>query len=305
VRRSGVLRIGIVLLVASVAAGLFALVGRADNPNFDQISSSLKPGFIDPTGDVLYYTQWHDNDNRTFTHTRIEITIPAGWTLVSSSPSGCTLTGTTVTCPRGALHFGDLVAQSVRLHSDADLGPQTVDSSLLVYERPENPGRGQRIPTDSPKQVDVLDPATTPDKTGSCVGGHFSIGTLAGSGESDTTATAPATNQLCTPITIDEHARQNPTEFCLPNRQCVTDIVMTDAALVPTTTPIQLKIVFRGSGLNNNSLIFTSSIGQLEVPACTAPGAASPDPCYYDRRARQQSLTWFVNWSGLDPGWTG
>jgi hypothetical protein len=305
VRKSGALRIGIVLLLATVAAGVFALVGRADEPNFDQISSSLQPGFIDAGGDVLYKTQWHDNDNRTFTHTQVEITIPAGWTLVSSSPSGCTRTGTLVTCPWGTLRFDELVAQSVRLRSNSTLGTATVDSQLTFYEGPGNPGRTNHVASDGPKHVDVIDPATTPDKTGGCVGGHFSIGTVAGSGESDTTATAPATNQLCTPITIDEHARQNPTEFCLPNRQCVTDIVMTDAALVPTTTPIQLKIVFRGTGLNNNSLIFTSSIGQFEVPACTAPGAASPDPCYYDRRARQQSLTWFVNWSGVDPGWTG
>jgi hypothetical protein len=127
-----------------------------------------------------------------------------------------------------------------------------------------------------------------------------------GSGGSDTDATAPSTDELCTPITIEELARQNPSEFCIPlPRECVTEIVKTDATLVPATTPIQLKIVFRGTGLNNNTLIFTSTgHDPIEVPACTGAGA-SPDPCYYDRRARQQSITWFVNWTGRDPGWTG
>jgi hypothetical protein len=32
---------------------------------------------------------------------------------------------------------------------------------------------------------------------------------------------------------------------------------------------------------------------------------ASPDPCYSDKKTRQQSVTWTVNWTGLDPGWTG
>src|SRR4030095_369253 len=97
VRKSGALRIGIVLLLATVAAGVFALAGRADDPAIVPVSSSAKPGFINPNGDVLYNASWQDNDNRTFTHTRVEITIPAGWTLVSSAPSGCTRNGTLVT----------------------------------------------------------------------------------------------------------------------------------------------------------------------------------------------------------------
>lgn len=305
-RKSGALRIGIVLLLASVAAGVFALAGRADDPVFDQPSSSLQPGFIVGGNDVLYKTQWHDNDNRTFTHARVEIYLPsADWTLVSSSPSGCTKAGTTVTCQWGTLHFGDLVSQTVRLRSTAATGTKTVDSALFVYEGPGNPGRAQRIPSDGFKQVEVIDQASNPNKAGGCVGANGILATVTGAGDSETTATAPSTNGLCTPITIVERPRANPTEFCLPNIQCVTDIVTTDAVLVPTTTPIQLKIVYRGTGLNNNPLIFTSAVGQFQVQACSNQAVASPDPCFYDRRARQQSLTWFVNWSGLDPGWTG
>jgi hypothetical protein len=294
VRKSGALRIGIVLLLASVAAGVFALVGRADDPAFDQISSTAQPGFIDANGDVLFTASWHDNDNRNFTHTRVEITIPAGWTLVSpSDPSGCTQAGTLVTCEKGTLRFNDVVTQTVRLHSDGDLGTQVVSAELLVYEGPGNPGRANHIPAPA-TQTDVFDPAANPDKAGDCVSGNFSVGTVAGSGNSETTATAPTgTGKLCTPITIVEQARPDP----------LTDIVTTDAALVPTTKPIKLKILFRNT--SSHTLNFTSASGQSEVPQCTNSNAAAPDPCWYNRSFRQQSATWFVNWSGIDPSWTG
>jgi hypothetical protein len=282
---------------------------RADDPLFDHATSSLQPGstgFIVAGGDVLYKTSWHDNDNRTFTHAKVEIFIPAGWTLVSSDPSGCTRSAQTVTCPWGTLHFDDVVAQAVRLRSNNVTGTATVDSQLTVYEGPGNPGRANHIPSDGAKTVRVDDPATHPDENGSCVGGGDHLRTVPGSGGSDTDATAPSTDELCTPITIEELVRQNPTEFCISTRECVTEIVKTDATLVPATTPIQLKIVFRGTGLNSSVLIFTSAgHDPIEVSACPGSTIASPDPCYYDRRARQQSVTWFLNWSGRDPTWTG
>lgn len=300
-RKTGVLRIGIVLLLASVAAGVFALAGRADDPAIVPVSSSAKPGFINPNGDVLYNATWQDNDNRTFTHTRVEITIPAGWRLVSSEPSGCTRAGTLVTCEWGTLNFGDIVSQTVRLHSDGDAGTQDVSANLFVYEGPGNPGRMNHIAA-FPASTDVLDQSVTPDKAGDCASGNTTFGTVAGSGNSETTATTPTeTGVLCTPITIVERPRNNPTEFCLPEVTCVNDIVTTDSAQV-LTTPIKLKIIFRQT--TSHELIFTSSVGQFEVLQCTDPNA-SPHACWYDRKFRQQSATWFVNWSGVDPGWTG
>jgi hypothetical protein len=304
VRKSGALRIGIVLLLASVAAGVFALVGRADDPVFDHPSSSLKPGFIRAGGDVLYTTQWHDNDNRTFTHSQVEIFIPQGWTLISSRPGGCTQNGTQVTCPWGTLHFDELVKQEVRLRSNSVIGTATVDSQLTFYEGPGNPGRANHVRSDAypdGRQVEVIDPATNPNKAGSCAGGGGHVFTDSGVGESDTDATAPSVQGvLCTPITIVEQPRTDPTQFCLDGR-CVTDLITTDAA--QTGEPIKLKIVFRGTGLNSRSLLFTSAGGTTEVEQCTDPAQASPDPCWYDKKGKQQSMTWYVNWSGIDPTW--
>jgi hypothetical protein len=307
VRKSGALRIGIVLLLATAAAGVFALVGRADDPLFDNPSSSLQPGFIDAGKTVLYHTQWHDNDNRTFTHAQVEVFVPAGWTLESSAPGGCTQAnaGATVICPKGTLRFGQVVSQDVRLTSNSVIGTATVDSQLTFYEGPGNPGRVNHVPSDVypvGRQVEVIDPAANPNKAGDCAaaGGHVS--TDAGVGESDTDATAPSTGKLCTPITIDEPPRTDPTQFCLDD-QCVTDLVKTDAPVGDPTKPIKLKIVFRGTGLNNRDLIFSSAGNSSPVGPCANQNVASPDPCWYDRRARQQSVTWYVNWSGVDPIW--
>lgn len=302
-RKSGALRIGLVVLLASIAAGVFALVSRADDPVFDQISSSAAPGFIDTNGDVLFTASWHDNDNRNFTHTRVEITVPAGWTIVQpSSPTGCTQAGNLITCQWGTLRPGVTVTQKVRLHSDTDVGGAVISSRLVVYEGPGNPGRINHIVAPD-ATTNVLDPAATPDQAGDCVSGNASFSTVAGSGGSDTTATGPATSSLCTPITIVERARTDSHEFCLPNVTCVNDIVTTDAPAGSTTKPIKLKIVYRNT--NSHILIFNSAVGQFQVQQCANANTASPDPCYYDNKFRQQTATWFINWSGIDPGWTG
>jgi hypothetical protein len=180
-----------------------------------------------------------------------------------------------------------------------------VDSQLTFYEGPGNPGRINHIHSDvypTGRLVDVIDPATTPNKAGDCAGANGHVSTTAGVGESDTDATGPSTGELCTPITIDEQPRTDPTQFCLDGK-CVTDLIKTDAPVGDPTHPIKLKIVFRGQGLNSRALIFTSAGTPAEVQQCTNSNIAAPDPCWYDKRGRQQSMTWYVNWSGIDPIW--
>jgi hypothetical protein len=302
VRKSGALRIGIVLLLATAAAGVFALVGRADDPAFINIDSSLQPGFVNLGQDVLYKAQWQDNDNRTFTHAQVQITVPdAAWQLVSSKPSGCRQNGTLITCPWDTLRFGDVVKQEVRLTPSAVGDHQLVQSLLSFYEGERNPGRQNRLGAPD-RFVDVFSQTASPDKAGGCAGNGDHVKTAPGSGNSETDATAPLTSELCTPITIVEQPRTDPTQFCLEGRECVTDLVTTDA--VETGDPIKLKLLFRGTGLNSLSLLFTSAGGTTEVPECTDPNSAGPDGfCWYDKKGRQQTMTWFVNWSGIDPIW--
>jgi hypothetical protein len=302
-RKAGT-RTGLVLLAAVLAAAAFAVAGRAEDPRFDSVTSSIGPGFVDSGQDVLVKAQWHYVGNRTLVHSFIEFTVPDGWTLSGQAPSVCSQAGTKVTCDRGTIRPGDLIAQSVELRADADLGAATVRPVLNFSEGPRNPGRQDSVT--APDVTTTVIAAGDQNRAGKCVArGGGSVQTDPGAGGSDTTATVPATDQLCTPISLGERPRQNPTEACLPGRVCVTEIVTTDAALFPTSTPIQLKIVFRGNGLNNLPLIFNGGQpDQGAVPACTGPGA-TPDPCYFDHGNRQQSVTWFVNWSGRDPTWTG
>ena len=148
--------------------------------------------------------------------------------------------------------------------------------------------------------------ADEPNKAGKCVGENGgSVSTATGVGGSATTANVPATDELCTPISIEEHARTSPTEWCLPDLVCQTDFVITNAGAATVDDPIILTLTFYGSGLNTNlPLVFTSETRQIEVEECTDEVAAIPDPCIESSRARRQSLTRVVRWTGLDPTWT-
>ena len=77
--------------------------------------ASVGPGIVDGGSDVLYKAQWHYIDNQTLTHPSIQITVPGGWSLVSSDPTGCTQTGLVITCARDTIRQGDYVRQAVEL----------------------------------------------------------------------------------------------------------------------------------------------------------------------------------------------
>jgi hypothetical protein len=300
------MRIGIILVVALAVAAAFAVAGGAADPRFTS-SATLAPSPVDANSNVLYKSHWIYLDNQTLTHPQVEITVPVGWTLVEGAPDVCDQTGTTITCPIDTIRAGAVIDQDVELTTDADVGSQAVTSQLVFYEGPRNPGRVNHVPNDSNSSTTanvILE--NEPNKAGKCVGENGGVvSTTTGVGGSATNANVPATDELCTPISIEENPRSNPTEFCLPSFVCQTDIVTTNAGDVGTANPIILTLTFYGQGLNTNlPLIFISNAaGGLQVPACTGDGA-TPDPCIQSSRARQQSLTRVVRWSGLDPTWT-
>jgi hypothetical protein len=301
------IRTGLVLVLALAAAGIFAMVGRADDPIFGEKTSSIGPGIVDANSNVLVKASWHYIDTRTLNHSSVRFTVPAGWTLVEADPNVCTQPSSlVVSCPRGTIRPGNVISQAVELKTDSDLGPATVEADLLFAEGPENPGRSQVEPAPDATTGVIAAGSGEPNKVGKCVGnGGGSVSTDPGAGNSETTATVPETDELCTPISITERIRLNAQEACLPNVACVLDIVTTDSALFPPDDPIVLKITFRGQGINNLPLQFVSSALQTFVPECDDDAVADPDPCYSGKRTRQQSVTWTVNWTGLDPGWTG
>jgi hypothetical protein len=301
------IRTGLVLVLALAAAGIFAMVGRADDPRFGEITSSMGPGIVDTNADVLVKASWHYIDNRTLNHAKVRFTLPAGWTLVTGDPDVCSQADNIVTCTRGTIRPGDTIAQAVELKAPSTVpapnGAATVEADLLFSEGPENPGRIQAVSADDVHTTVIA--AGDPNKVGKCVGSNQSVSTDAGAGNSETTATVPETDELCTPISITEKVRVNSQEACLPDVACVLDIVTTDSALFPPDDPIVLKITFRGQGINNLPLIFTSNLLQTEVLECDDDNVADPDPCYSDKKTRQQSVTWTVNWTGADPSWSG
>jgi len=302
------IRIGIILVIALAVAAAFAVAGRASDPRFDS-SASLAPSPVDAGSNVLYKAQWIYLDNQTLTHPSLETTVPAGWTLVDAAPDVCSQLGNIITCPIATIRAGAVVNQEVELHTDADLGSQAVTSQLVFYEGPRNPGRLNHVPNDdnalTSTNVISADETQEPNRAGKCVGeGGGAVFTAIGVGGSATNADVPPTTELCTPVSIEENGRSNPTEACLVGFVCQTDIVTTNAGDVGTANPIILTLTFYGQGLNTNlPLVFISNAAAGQVQDCAGAGA-TPNPCIESSRARQQSLKRVVRWSGLDPTWT-
>jgi hypothetical protein len=294
-----------VLLVASVA-GLLAAVGEADDPVFET-ESFIGPGFVDANSNVLVKGSWQYLDTRTLNNVSVRFTLPAGWTLVEDDPDVCSQTGAIVTCPRERIRPGDLVEQAVELKTTSAEGDKTVLADLLFSEGPDNPGRLDDVP--APTLVtEVISATNTPNKIGKCVSSDgATIATDAGVGNSEASAEVPASDELCTPFSIDENVRQ-PGDPCAPGLTCTLDIVTTESALFPATDPIKLTIIFRKQQIGLLPLVFTSPERQpptIQVPECPNDDIAAPDPCWSDRKAQGNKLTYEVNWTGNDPGWTG
>ena len=74
------IRTGLVVALALAVAGVFAVVGRADDPVFGEITSSMGPGIVDATRQVLVKASWEYLDSPTLNHSSVRFTHPAGWT---------------------------------------------------------------------------------------------------------------------------------------------------------------------------------------------------------------------------------
>jgi hypothetical protein len=288
------------------AAGAFAVVGRADDPRF-HTQASIGPGFVDARSNVLVKASWQYLDTRTLNHVSVRFTLPAGWTLVEDDPDVCSQTGAIVTCPRARIRPGDPpLEQDVELQTTSALGDKPVLADLLFSESPENPGRLDAVPALPTPHAEVISTTNTPNKLGQCVSSDgATVSTDAGVGNSETSAEVPETDELCSPISIDEKLRVNAQEACIPNYSCTLEIVTTDSAIFPASDPIKLRIIFRGQQMSLLPLIFTSATRQIQVLECPNDSVASPDPCWSDRRLQGNRLTYWLNWTGADPTWTG
>ena len=52
----------------------------------------MGPGIVDTNADVLVKASWHYIDNRTLNHSKVQFTLPSGWTLVTGAPDVCSQT---------------------------------------------------------------------------------------------------------------------------------------------------------------------------------------------------------------------
>jgi hypothetical protein len=248
----------------------------------------------------------------------VQIELPSDWTYdpaneedPTADPDLCTLTGSTLTCERGAIRPGAVVTQKVKLRTGAvsTISTRTVKSRLTFDERDSDgsPGSGRIDNIPAPDvQVQVL--PVTNDHFRTCAdrnGDNVSTKLGASAANALTTAmSVPGTTDLCSPVSTQELPADDPTvDACPEGVTCTTPIGITDAPQFEATDPITLT--FSIYGVQKNIPWYKNA--QLPaVPACSGdPGEASPDPCVEDRSKSGKVVELVVLWSGNDPSWQG
>jgi uncharacterized repeat protein (TIGR01451 family) len=315
-----------------VALGVVVLLGQdtassvAASPDV-RSDSLLVPslhgsGFVTGGRNILYTALWTNNGNATLANVLIVVTLPAGSVVLSTDPGMCSISAPAdpadpivVSCPRDNLRSGDTFTQQVFFRAPVVTFQISsgVTSSLKGDEKANDTDRAH---TDTfpapPRQLTILPAAA--DAAGGCLqAGDATLATQSGLSPANpliTTArlTGP-TGQLCTPVTLFEQHRSNPTQFCGAGATCTTDIAMTGAAPVPA--PIQLTFTFAASNKNLTWYKTGDGDGAVAEPVPSCLGAtqlpSGLGACVNSRaKAGSMSVTLGVLWQGgPDPSWVG
>lgn len=297
-------------LIAVLAFISFTVAGWAGDPKFNPTSASLSP--VTGGEDVLYTATFPYIGSRTLTHPEVRITFPADWTYAApADPNVCQLTSaTSLTCVRQTVKPGDPpVTQAVRFKTTAvTTTVQRTVSSIFTYAEQASQGdngRADNVAAPDAK-VDVDPPNDNSISTCAAKNGG-TVSTKQGVSETNkltTTMILPATAALCSPASAKELPPNDPSvAACPPGVTCTAEIAITNAPLFTAAKPIKLifEMIVKPKNWYKN--------GQLPaVPNCKVMGGgtADPDPCITKQENLSkggQRLT--VNWSGLDPRWTG
>jgi uncharacterized repeat protein (TIGR01451 family) len=290
------------------------------------IPSLQGKGFVTGGRNALYTATWANDGKATLTNVSIIVTLPAGVVVLSTDPDICTVSASdpsapvTVTCPRDNLRSGDVFTQQVFFRTPVVSAAVSTEVTSLLKgdERTSDPDREHTDTFPAPPQALMILP-TAADAAGGCLqAGDATLATQSGLSAdnpliTEASLTGP-TGLFCTPLTLVEQHRTNPTEFCGVGATCTTDIAMTGAQLVPAT-PIQLTFTFVA---NNRNLTWYKTAdfapGEPVPPAEVVPsclGATDlPDgltACVNSRaKVGSMAVRLGVLWrGGPDPSWVG
>jgi hypothetical protein len=311
-----------------VLLGSFAAPGVAASPDVTA-SSRLVPslvrggaqvGFVTGGREALYTGAWTNESNATITNTMIVVTLPAGSSLLAADPDVCTAPPTgpadplVVSCPRDNLRSGDTLAQQIffRARVVAADTQEVVTSFLQGDERASDPNRSHSDTFIAPpRPLTIL--SRTADAAGACTQpGNPPLATQSGLSSANPLTTAASltgpTGLFCTPLTLVEQHRSNPTEACGIGATCTVDIALTEVTDAtrerPLSSPIQLTFTFLA---NNRNLTWYKN--GVQVADCAGARVLPPglDACVNSRsKLGSSAVALGVLWrGGPDPSWTG
>jgi hypothetical protein len=276
-------------------------------------SSSLAPSFVTIDREALYAASWTNDSTPTLTNTSITVTLPPGSTLLSADPAVCAAATpasladpVVVSCPRANLHSGETFSQQLYVRLSQLTAGFDVTAFLQGDERASDPNKSH---TDTfpapPRSIAVISAAS--DAAGACTQvGLPAVATQPGASATNrlvtTAALTGATGLFCTPVTLVERHRTDPTEGCGAGDTCTVDLSVTEAPEV--ATPIRLGFTFLSTNKNltwyKNGVAVADCSGATQLPA-------GLDACV-SSRAKQGSgvVSLGVLWrGGPDPTWTG
>lgn len=317
-RRVGGVLLGAVVLLIGLCASPGVAAGPSVRPTAQLIPGS---GFVTGGRNALYTGSWFNDGTATFTNVLITVSLPAGSSVLSTDPDVCTVSPPTdpaaavaVSCPRDNLRSGTTFDQRVFFRAPV-VGTETtaqITSSLMADEGTSDRDKAH---TDTfvpdPEPLQILPQAA--DKAGGCLQpGDTALATQSGLSSANpliTTASLTGrTGQFCTPLTLVERHRSNPTELCGAGATCTTDISTTEAPLVPA--PIQLTFTFAANNRNLTWYKTADDPGSLAEPVPSCPGATQLPvglvACVNSRAKIGSAVTLGVLWQGgPDPSWVG
>ncbi|MFL6127680.1 MAG: hypothetical protein ACJ73E_01265 [Mycobacteriales bacterium] len=301
-------------MALSVLIGPLAGVGSAGSPVVTA-DSSLAPGLVTSGRTALYGASWRNDSNATLTNAVARVGLPAGSSLLSSTPAGCVAPPPAgpadpllVSCPFPNLASGDVAALEllVAVPRAAARTDSVVPAVLAAKEAGSDRNRSHVDTFPAPDRTLAVVPEGG-DEAGSCLrAGDALLQTRPGLTPANpliTSARVTGPSGLtCAGLTMVEQHRSDPGQACAPGASCAVDISVTEAPA--STSPYQLTFAFLA--MNKNLAWYKNGVQVAECAGATGL-PSGVDACVNSRaKTGSGSVTIGVLWAGgPDPSWTG
>ena len=310
--------------VGTVALALGAVVGplaaEAGAASVVTSSSVLAPNLVSTGRTAFYSATWANQSRPTLTNTAVVVTLPTGSALVSADPAVCTValpsggSGPVVTCQRENLASGASLTQQLLVQVPTVMVSTStaVTAFLKGDEQASDRDKSHADTFPAPDQPLMIVPDAA-DAAGGCLlsSGDTTLATRDGLSSANplvTTIALTAPSTACVPVTAQERARTDPTEFCGAGARCTTDISSTEfiavSGLRAPASPLQLTFTVVANSKN-----MTWYKDGVSVPDCLNATSLPTGlhACINSRsKPSSTSVRLGVLWqAGPDPRWTG